>query len=127
MAHQISNIRIIREFETAVRAFPGVTRFITIVGAMPDIDMAGGEEYSEIYTCQIGPVLKEDEFVGASSLPSIGRLEPSSLEGAQCVIESSDAQWVESSGQVELRVHVSAAGGAARVQILFSVTILAAG
>ncbi len=127
MAQQVSNIKIIRQFETEVRVFPSVCRFITIVGAMLDIGIAGGEEHAETYTCQVGPVLKEHEFMGASCLPSIALLEPTTVEGSQCVVESWDAGWVEGPGHVEIRVQVAAAGGAAKLQILFSVTILAGG
>jgi hypothetical protein len=127
MVQKLSNIEILRQFETPVRAFPSVSRFITIVGFMPEVPVAGGEAQAETYTCLVGPVLQEYEFMGASCLPSIARLETSTLDAAQCAIESSDAEWNEESGRVELRVQVSAAGAACKLQILFSVTILAEG
>jgi hypothetical protein len=125
MAQRLSNIDVVREFETRVPAFPRVSRFITIVGFMSEAPVAGGEAYAETYTCLVGPVLQEYEFLGASCLPSIARLETSTLDVAQCVIESSEAEWDEESGRVELRVQVAAAGAACKLQILFSVTILA--
>jgi hypothetical protein len=94
---------------------------------MPEIEVMSGEAHLEAFTCKVGPVLKKDEFIGVSCLPSIGRLEPSGFEGTQCVIESWDANWVRDSGQVELRVSISAAGGGSKLRILFSLTILATG
>lgn len=126
MAQKVTNIRILRQFETPVPVFPGVSRFITIVGLMPGVTVPGGEGHAETYTCLVGPVLREDEVMGATCLPSIARLESSILGTTQCVIESCEADWDEESEQVELRVQVSAAGAAAKIQILFSVTILAA-
>jgi hypothetical protein len=125
MAQKLSNIKILRQFETPVRVFPEVGRFITIVGLIPEVRVPGGETHAETYTCLVGPVLKADEFIGASCLPSIARLESSTLEPAQSVIESSEADWAKDSEHVELRVQLFSAGGAASVQILFSVTILA--
>ena len=125
MGETLTDIKTLREFETPVRAFPGVSRFITIVGLMPDVAVPGGQTRTETYTCLVGPVLKQHEFIGASCLPSIARLESSTLEPAQCVIESWDADWAEEPEQVELRVQVSTVGAAAKLQILFSVTILA--
>jgi hypothetical protein len=74
----------------------------------------------------LGPVFQEHEFLGASSLPSIAFLNVKTIEVAQCSIESSETEWDEDSGRVELRVQVSAAGAAAKARILFSVTILTA-
>ena len=125
MAQPVSNVRIIRQFETDVRVSPGICRYTTIVGALLNLGIAGDQHRSETYTCQLGPVLKAEEYLGASCLPSIGRLEPTTLESAQCLLESWDADWNEASGQVELRVKVAGTGGAAKVHILFSVTILA--
>jgi hypothetical protein len=125
MSQTLTDIKTLREFETPVRAFPSVSRFITIVGLMPDVAVPGGEGHAETYTCLVGPVLKQHEFMGAC-LPSIARLESSTLEPSQCVIESWEGEWGEESEQVELRLHISTAGVAAKVQILFSVTILAA-
>jgi hypothetical protein len=100
-------------------------RFITIVGLMPDIIVSGGSAHSEIHSCLVGPVLDEDDFMGASCLPSIARLESATSDLAQCAIESGEARWAEDAKRVELRVQVSSAGAAASLQILFSVTILA--
>lgn len=127
MVQKLSHIEVVRQFETPVGAFPSVSRFITIVGFMPEVHVAGGEPHAETYTCLVGPALQEYEFMGASCLPSIARLETSTLDVAQCAIDSSDAEWDEESGRVELRVQVSAAGGACKLQILFSVTVLAEG
>lgn len=125
MAEVVSNVKIFRQSETNVRVLPSVCRFTTIVGAMLSLDIDGRERRTETYTCLVGPLLKEHEFIGASCLASIGQLEPTTLESAQCVLDSWDAEWHERSGQVEIQVRVSAVGAAARVHILFSVTILA--
>ena len=125
MAQKLSNVEIVRQFETAVRVPQGVSRFITIVGSMPDISIGGGEEFAETYTCLLGPVLREHEFLGASCLPSIAFLV-TTIEVSQCSIESWEADWDEDSGRVELRVQIAAAGAAAKASILFSVTILTA-
>ena len=99
MAQKLSNVEILRQFETPVRAFPSVSRFITIVGFLPEVPVAGGEAYAETYTCLVGPVLQEYEFMGASCLPSIARLQTSTLDIAQCVIESSDVEWDDTGGR----------------------------
>jgi hypothetical protein len=121
----VTNVKIIRQVETEVRVFPNVCRFTTIVGVMLNIGIEGNARRSETYTCQVGPVLQEHEFLGASCLPSIGWLEPATLESAQCVLESWVADWNKHSGQVEIRVQISG-GGTAKLQVVFSVTILAA-
>ena len=126
MAQKLSKIEIIRQHETAVRVPQGVNRFITIVGAMPDVAIPGGTESVETCTCLVGPVLRDYEFLGASCLPSITNLDPSTMEPTQCSIDSSEAERDEESGRTELRIQVSGAGGAAQARILFSVTILAA-
>jgi hypothetical protein len=124
MAQSVS-IKVIREFETQVPIFPSLCRFTTVVGAMLDVRTSGGDRQIETYTCPVGPRLNKDEFIGASCLPSIGRLQPTTAESAQCVLESWDTEWNDDSGQVELRVTVSGAGGPAKLEIMFSVTVLA--
>jgi hypothetical protein len=93
MAQKLSNIEIVRQFETAVRVPQGVSRFITIVGSMPDVPNTGGAKSVETYTCLVGPVLQEYEFLGASCLPSITSLDVSTIEMAACSIESWETEW----------------------------------
>jgi hypothetical protein len=126
MVQKLSNIEIIRQYETAVRAPQGVSRFITIIGTMPDVPIAGGTECTETYTCLVGPVLREYEFLGASCLPSIASVDLGTIEMAQCSIDSWDTEWDEDSGRVELRIQVSGMGAAAKATVLFSVTVLTA-
>lgn len=115
--------RIVRQVEAAVRVPNGVNRFLTIVGWMPEIRIPGSIKPSS-YSCLVGPVLQEHEFLGASCLPTIAGLELGSNEFAQCLIESSDADWDDKSGQVEVRLRISADGGPVKLQVLFSLTIL---
>jgi len=126
MAQKLSKVEIIRHYETAVSVPQGVDRFITVIGAMPDVPIAGGTGWAETYTCLVGPALREYEFLGATCLPSITNLDGSTMELAECSIESSEAEWDEDSGRAELRIRVTGAGAAAKARILFSVTILAA-
>lgn len=127
MAQAVSRIEILQQFETPVRTLNGVNRFITMVGWIHDIPVAGGSAYAETYTCLIGPVMREHEFLGATYLPSIANLDVSTVDLAQCSIDSCDAEWDEDSGRIELRVHVSGTGAAATLTLLFSVTILVGG
>ena len=125
--HKLSNVEIIREVETAVRVPQGVNRFITILGSMPDVLIAGDAGFVETYTCLVGPVMDEHEVLGVSWLPCITSLHATTLEVAQCLIESWDAEWDEESRRVELQLQLLlGASTEARATILFSVTILAA-
>ena len=121
MVQKPTSITVFHQYETLVPVFPGLGRFIEVVGLMRDVSVSGGEAHSETHTCQVGPVLRRDDCMGASCLPSIAKVESRTATPAQCVIESGEALWTEDAGRVELRVRLWSAGAPADVEILFSV------
>ena len=126
MPERLQRVEILREFETPIRGPVGTQRFITIVGWLRDVPISGMDS-RETYSCLVGPVLQEYEFLAATCLPSIASLSMRPAEIAQCTIESSEADWDRDSRRVELKFEMWAAGGTAKAQVLFSVTILASG
>ncbi|HZM93445.1 MAG TPA: hypothetical protein VFB92_08495 [Vicinamibacterales bacterium] len=125
MGSEIADIDIIRQTQTAVRGPDGENRFITIVGSLK-ITSGGDSSAPEIYHCLIGPTLEPHQVLGVSFLPSIAALDADLLGGAECSMDSYDAEYDADSGRVEISLEMRLSGTMSVVTIVFSLTILAA-
>jgi hypothetical protein len=119
----ITDVDVVRQFETPVRGPDGANRFITIV-ASARIPLR--DKGTETYTCRVGPVFEPHEVLGVSSLPSIAALDLNPAELAECSMQSFNAEYDVDSGQVEVSIELRAAGAVDSISVVFSVTILAA-
>ena len=120
---EISNINVVRHYETDVRGPDGANRFVTVVGSIDCFP--SGRQDPETFTCLVGPRLEPHEFLGASCLPSIAGLDLLRDELAECSLTSHNAEFDVDSGQVEVSVELRT-GGVRCITIVFSVTILVA-
>jgi hypothetical protein len=127
MAQRLTDVGILRQFETPVRGPHGICRFITIIGLLRNVPIKGGAASTETYSWLVGPETKPYEFLGACLLPSIASVRMGKTEMVQCSLESHKADRDASSGQVELRLEFLSAGPPSVASVLFSVTVLVAG
>jgi len=125
VAIEITDIDIIRQTQTAVRGPDGENRFITIVGSLK-IKQRRNPAVPETYRCLVGPALEPHQVLGVSILPSMAAVEAELLEGAECSLESHEAEYDADSGRVEINLDMRLSE-AVTVTIVFSLTILAAG
>jgi hypothetical protein len=129
MDTRIATAEHIKEFEVSVRGPDRTNRLLAIVGTMvtPEISAGKDEPRRETYTCLVGPKLSDHEFLGASCLTSITNVDVQGFDTVQCAVEFEEVEWDDESGQVELCVEVSAAGGRAVVTVMYAVMILRVG
>ena len=134
-ANQIQNLQ---QIEAVVSSSEGAMRLVTVTGqaniGFGAFSQGPFTQASQTFTVLIGPTLTRQQFVRAICTASLAQttqhvqVAPGDLS---CGIVSSDADWDDESGQVELRVEVNAsASGNNNFVVLnsfsFQVTILAA-
>ena len=135
--NQIQNPQVI---EAAVAGPDGANRLFTVTGQF-DINFnvlsAGQTQQNETFKVLVGPVLTRQEFfraIGTASMAKTNLLLQSQSPPPYNLawsITGIDADWDDESGQVELRVEVSALASGLNNQtgiggLAFQVTILAA-
>jgi hypothetical protein len=135
-ANQIQNLQ---QIEAVVTSSEGALRLITVTGQASNIGFGAFSQgpfidTSQTFTLLVGPTLTRQQFVRAICTASLTQTSqgvqaaPSQLS---CGIVSSDADWDDESGQVELRVEANASAsgngnGIGLNSFSFQVTILAA-
>jgi hypothetical protein len=119
----ITDVEVLRKFETPVRGPDGANRFITIVRS---VRISLRDTNGAMYRWLVGPVLEPYEVLGVSCLPSIAALDLNVGELAECSMQSFNAEHDVDSGQVEVSIELFVAGGVDSISVVFSVTILAA-
>jgi hypothetical protein len=126
---RIATAERIKEVEVPLRGPQGTNRLLAIVGTLvtPEIAAEKDQTTRESYTCLVGPKLSDHEFLGASCLTSITSVDVKGFDTVQCAVEYEAVEWDDESGQVELCIEVSAAGGHAAVTITYGVMILRVG
>ena len=136
---QPNQIQNLQQLEAAVSGPDGANRLFTVSGQTVNAGFSAFSQGSfttqtQTFTLLVGPVLTRQQFfraictVALASTTQHTQVAPGDFGWA---IVSSDADWDDESGQVELRVEVSvSAGGSSNSAILnsfsFQVTILAA-
>jgi len=134
--NQIQNLQ---QIEATIAGPEGANRLFTVTGQF-DIGFnvssqaAGRTQQNETFTVLIGPVLTRQQFFRAIGTASLAKteifLQSLAPNGFGWSINGIDADWDDESGQVELRVEVSAAvsgqNNTGRILgLAFHVTILA--
>ena len=135
-ANQIQNLQ---QIEAVVSSSEGAMRLVTVTGQTSNIGFSAFSQgpftqASQTFTVLIGPTLTRQQFVRAICTASVAQISQNvQVAPGQfvCGITSSDADWDDESGQVELRVevtvNVSGNGNSATLNSFsFQVTILAA-
>jgi hypothetical protein len=136
---QPNQIQNLQQLEALVNSSEGGLRLFTVTGQTTNIFFSASSQGSQTnnnqtFTVLLGPTLTRQQFVRAICTASLAQttqrvqVAPGDLS---CGIVSSDADWDDESGQVELRVEVNAsASGNNNFVVLnsfsFQVTILAA-
>lgn len=136
---QPNQIQNLQQLEAAVSGPDGANRLFTVSGQTLNVGFSAFSSGSfttqtQTFTLLVGPVLTRQQFfraicaVALASTTQHTQVAPGDFSWA---IVSSDADWDDESGQVELRVEVSvSAGGSSNSATLnsfsFQVTILAA-
>ena len=115
----------------AVVAGPdGANRLFILDGQLP-VSLGGIGEVKETFSVLLGPVLTRRQFVqatGTASLTGFGFNNVAAGGNANWVIGAVDADWDDETGQVEIRIEVSASSGKMVIQVNklgYHVTILA--
>lgn len=135
--NQIQNLQ---QIEAAVAGPDGANRLFTVAGQCDiafNVSSQGASraQQNETFTVLIGPVLTRQQFFRAIGTASLAKtdvfLQSLPQSGFGWSINGIDADWDDESGQVELRVEVSAAisglNNSGRILgLAFQVTILAA-
>jgi hypothetical protein len=135
--NQIQNLQ---QIEAAIAGPDGANRLFTVagqfdVGVSVSSQGAGRTQQNETFTVLIGPVLTRQQFFRAIGTASLAKteifLQNLAPSGFGWSIIGIDADWDDESGQVELRVEVSAfvsgQNNTGRIGgLAFHVTILAA-
>lgn len=135
--NQIQNLQ---QIEAAVAGPDGANRLFTITGQFDtnfsvSSQNASRTQQNETFTVLMGPVFTRQQFFRAIATASLAKtdvfLNSLAQNGIVWSINGIDADWDDESGQVELRVEVSAAVSGANnfaqiVGLAFQVTILAA-
>ena len=135
-ANQIQNLQ---QIEAVVSGPDGATRLFTVTGQTSNVffglsSQGPFTQASQTFTVLIGPTLTRQQFVRAICNASLAQTSQN-VQAAPgqfvCGIVSSDADWDDESGQVELRVEatlqVSGNGNSVTLNSFsFDVTILAA-
>jgi hypothetical protein len=135
---QPSQIQNLQQIEALVSSSEGPMRLFTVTGQANIFFSASSQgsqtNTNQTFTVLLGPTLTRQQFVRAICTASLAQtnqrvqVAPADLS---CGIVSSDADWDDESGQVELRVEVAlnVSGSGNFVQLnsfAFQVTILAA-
>jgi len=136
---QSSQIQNLQQLEVAVSGPEGANRLFIVTGETTNIGFSafasgGFNTQNQTFTVLVGPSLTRQQFFRAICTASLAQI----TQHAQVVpgdatwaITSSDADWDDESGQVELRVEVSVTANgnnnsATLNSFSFQVTILAA-
>lgn len=129
--NQIENLQ---QIEAVVAGPDGANRLFTVTGQFNSGVFATGSQQTQTFTVLLGPVFTRQQFFRAICTASIAKTS----FGAHTApgdyrwgITSSDADWDDESGQVELRIEVFAFSNGTNNftqldALAFQVTILAA-
>jgi hypothetical protein len=120
----ITDVKVLRQFETSVPGPDGINRFITIVGVLR-IPLRGAQG-AQTYRYLIGPAFQPHEVLGVSYLPSVAALNLDLAEMAGCTMNSFDAEFDVDSGRVEATIELLVLGAVESISVVFSLTILTA-
>jgi hypothetical protein len=116
---------------TAVVAGPDGANRLFILDGQLQVGLGGNGPVKETFSVLLGPVLTRRQFVQATGTASLTGFGFNNVVANSFVIwsiNSVDADWDDESGQVEMRIEVSASSNGTGIQVNklgYHVTILA--
>ena len=136
---QPNQIQNLQQIEAVVTSSEGALRLFTVTGQTTNLffnafSQGAQTSNNQTFTVLVGPTLTRQQFVRAICTASLAQTSQrvQVVPGEfSCGVVSSDADWDDESGQVELRVEVNASASGNNNSVTlnsfsFQVTILAA-